>query len=571
MGLFKSSAGLKGMRRLGGIAKVLIKHGLGEVVERIVSRKEKEAEPSKVKEAVLKPGTLSPRRVRLVLAELGPSFVKLGQLMSTRADIFPPEYIEELRKLQDRVPPTPFAEIQEVIEGELNRPVDEIFVEFDRESFAAASVAQAYHARLPGGKRVVVKVIRPAIEKKIREDIRLMYYLADKIERAFDLGRILAPTNVVREFERTVFRELDMLIEAGNIEKFSHNFQDTEEIYIPEVYWEYTTKSILVMERIDGFKVDQVEEQKDHGIDPKEIALIGLRCFARQLMEFGFFHADPHPGNVIVMYDGRVSLVDFGITGYLDEEMMRQIANIFLGYAEHDYDLVMEAFLDAGLLDEETIDLESFRVDLKDVSEAFYGRSLQSISVKDVYDQIIQLALKYHIQLPRNLLLLLKTFVQTEALGKIQESDTNILEFTKPYAKDLLQRGYDAKKMFRNIGRDTRYMSKYAKVMPKFVHDILRQVARGKQRVEVWHEGFQQFDTKLEKGLNRLTVGLIISASILAAALVLNSAQKVLVVSIKFFGLEQIPVTALLGIIGYVIATILGIWLIIAIYRSGKL
>jgi ubiquinone biosynthesis protein len=571
MGFFRSSAGLKGMKRLGGIARVLIKHGLGDVVERIVSRKEKEAEPSRLKGAVLKPGALSPRRIRLVLAELGPSFVKLGQLMSTRADIFPPEYIEELRKLQDRVPPTPFAEIQEVIEGELNRPVDEIFEEFDRESFAAASVAQAYHARLPGGNRVVVKVIRPAIEKKIREDIRLMYYLADKIERAFDVGRILAPTNVVREFERTVFRELDMLIEAGSIEKFSHNFQDTEEIYIPEVYWEYTTKSILVMERIDGFKVDQVEEQKDHGIDPKEIALIGLRCFARQLMEFGFFHADPHPGNVIVMYDGRVSLVDFGITGYLDEELMRQIANIFLGYAEHDYDLVMEAFLEAGLLDEETIDLESFRVDLKDVSEAFYGRSLRSISVKDVYDQIIQLALKYHIQLPRNLLLVLKTFVQTEALGKIQESDANILEFTKPYAKDLLQRGYDAKKMFRNIGRDTRYMSKYAKVMPKFAHDILRQVARGKQRIEVWHEGFQQFDTKLEKGLNRLTVGLIISASILAAALVLNSAQKVLVVSIKFLGLDQIPLTALLGIIGYVIATILGIWLIIAIYRSGKL
>jgi ubiquinone biosynthesis protein len=271
------------------------------------------------------------------------------------------------------------------------------------------------------------------------------------------------------------------------------------------------------------------------------------------------------------MHDGRVSLVDFGITGYLDEEAMRQIANIFLGYAEHDYDMVIEAFLEAGLLDDETIDLESFRIDLKDVSEAFYGRSLQSISVKDVYDQIIQLALKYHIQLPRNLLLLMKTFVQTEALGKIQGSDVSILDFTKPYAKKLLQRGYDAKKMFRNIGRDTRYVGKYAKVMPKFVHDILRQVAKGKQRVEIWHEGFQQFDVKLEKGLNRLTVGIVISASILAAALVLNSAQKVLVLSIKFLGLEAVPLTALLGISGYVIATVLGVWLIISIYRSGKL
>jgi ubiquinone biosynthesis protein len=571
MGLFKTSAGLRGMKRIGVIARVLIKHGLGDVVERITTRREKQEETSKVKGAVVKPGAISPRRIRLVLEELGPSFVKLGQLMSTRADIFPPEYIEELRKLQDRVPPIPFNEIQEVIEGELKRPIEEIFVDFDRESFAAASVAQAHIATLPGGKRVVVKVIRPGIEKKIREDIRLMYYLANKIEKNFDVGRVLAPSNVVREFERNIFRELDMLIEAGSIEKFTRNFEGTEEIYIPKVYWDYTTKSILVMERIDGFKVDQVEKQKAHGIDPKEIALVGLRCFARQLMEFGFFHADPHPGNVIVTYDGRVSLVDFGITGYLDEEMMRQIANIFLGYAEHDYDMVMEAFLEAGILDEETMDLTSFRIDLKDLSEAFYGRSLQSISVKDVYDQIIQLALKYHIQLPRNLLLILKTFVQTEALGKIQESDANILEFTKPYAIKLLQRGYDAKKMFKNIGRDTRHMSKYAKVMPKFAHDILRQMARGKQRIEVWHEGFQQFDVKLEKGLNRLTVGLIISASILAAALVLNSAQKVLLLSLEFLGLDPVPLTVLLGIFGYVIATILGVWLIVSIVRSGKL
>ena len=571
MGFLRASAGFKGVRRFGSIAKVLIKHGLGDVVERIVGRKAKQVEPGKVKPATLKPGVLSPRRVRLILEELGPSFVKLGQLMSTRADIFPPDYIEELRKLQDRVPPIPYSQIEKVIEEELKQPVAEIFSEFNRETFAAASVAQVHHATLPSGEKVVVKVIRPGITKKVREDIRLMYYLADKLERSFDTVRILAPTNLVREFERTIFKEIDMLIEAGSIEKFAHNFQEVDELYIPKVYWDYITKSILVMERIDGIKMDHVDELKAHGIDPKEVARIGLRSFSRQLMEFGFFHADPHPGNTIVMYDGRVSLVDFGITGYLDEETMRQIANIFLGYAEHDYDMVMDAFLEAGLIDEETTDLESFRVDLKDASEAFYGRSLQSISVKDVYDQIIYLALKYHIQLPRNLLLLLKTFVQTEALGKILESDASLLEFIKPYAKKLLERGYDAKKIFKNIGRDTRYVGKYAKIMPKFVHDILRQVAKGKQRVEIWHEGFQQLDIKFEKGLNRLTVGLVISASIIAAAMVLNSAQKVLVFNVEFLGLGPVSLTTILGIVGYVIATVLGVWLIVSIYRSGKL
>ena len=571
MSPFKASATISGMKRFGSIAKALVKHGLGDVVERIASRKEERAEPDEAKERPLKPGVLSPRRVRLVLEELGPSFIKLGQLLSIRADLLPPEYIEELGKLQDQVPPIPFSEIQEVIERELERPIDEIFSDHNPAAFAAASVAQVHHATLPGGEKVVVKVIRPAIEEKIREDIRLMYYFVDKIEKAFEVARLLTLTNVVREFERTIFRELDMLIEAGSIERFISNFRDMEELYIPKVYWKYTTRSVLVMERIDGIKVDRVEELSAHGIDSKEIALVGLRCFARQLMEFGFFHADPHPGNVIVMYDGRVSLVDFGITGYLDEEVMRQIANIFLGYAEHDYDMIMEAFLDAGLLNEETMDLESFRIDLKDMSEVFYGRSLQSISVRDVHEQITQLILKYRIQLPRNLLLLLKTFIQTEALGKIQGSDANILEFVKPYAKKLLQRGYEAKKMFKNIGRDTRYAMKYARVMPKFVHDILQQMARGKQRIEIWHEGFRQFDISFEKGLNRLVVGLVISASIIAAALVLNSAQKVLVFGIEFFGLEGVSFTGVLGLIGYLIATLLGIWLIVSIYRSGKL
>jgi len=288
-------------------------------------------------------------------------------------------------------------------------------------------------------------------------------------------------------------------------------------------------------------------------------------------MEFGFFHADPHPGNTIVMYDGRVSLVDFGITGYLDEEAMRQIANLFLGYAEHDYDMVIEALWDAGLIDEERMDLQSFRIDLKDVSESFYGRSLQTISVRDVYDQVMQLVLKYHIRLPRNLLLLLKTFIQTEALGKILGSDASILEVTKPYAKKLLQQGYDAKKVYKNIGRDARAMGGYMKMVPKYVHDILRHTAGGKQRIEIFHSGFRQMNAQIEKGVNRLTVGMVIAASIIAAALILNSSQKVLEFSFEFFGLQTLSVTALLGMVGYIIATVLGIWLIISILRSGRL
>ena len=338
--------------------------------------------------------------------------------MSTRADLFPPEYIDELKKLQDRVPPVPFSEIKEVIEEELKRPLSEIFKEFEPDPIAAASVAQVHRARLATGEELAVKVIRPGIDRKISQDIRLMYYLAEKIENNFEIGQILGGTNLVKEFERTIFKELDMFIEAGSIEKFAANFKDVDEIYIHRVYWEYTSRSVLVMEYIDGIKMDQVEAIKALGLDPKEIANIGLRSFSRQLMEFGYFHADPHPGNTLVMADGRVALVDFGITGYLDEQMMHQIANIFLGFADHDYDRVLEALWDAGIVDEETMDLKSFLIDLKDMSEPFYGRSLQTISVRDVYDQIMQLIYKYHIRLPRNILLLSENLYPNRGPGQ---------------------------------------------------------------------------------------------------------------------------------------------------------
>ncbi|MDR3568900.1 MAG: AarF/UbiB family protein [Syntrophobacteraceae bacterium] len=558
--------GLKGLGRFGAIGRVLARHGFGDIFERVLKGKKTDPEG----ETIPGEGFPSARRIRMAIEELGPSFIKLGQLMSTRADIFPPEYIAEFKKLQDMVPPVPFEEVKAVMERELKRPLLEVFAQFDEKPIAAASVGQVHIARLPTGEKVAVKIIRPGIERRIKEDLRLMYFLAARAEKSLELGRAIGATNIVREFERNIVRELDMMIEAGSIEKFARNFKEVKEIYIPAVHWDYTTRSVLVMEHIDGIKMDQVEEIRAAGIDPKEVALIGLRSFSRQLMLFGFFHADPHPGNTLVMYDGRVSLVDFGITGCLDEETMRQIANLFLGYAEHDYGLVMDALTDAGLISEE-MDLKAFRNDLKDVSESFYGRSLQHISVKDVYDQMMELVLKYGIRLPRNLLLLFKTFIQTEALGKILGSDASILEVTRPFAKKLLQRELNARSALRHLDREGRALSGYARSIPKHINDILRQTASGRQRLELRHSGFDRAQAALEKGINRLTVGVIIAASIIAGAMVLNSGQKVIKLTFQFLGLQTVSLTAILGLAGYGVATLLGIWLIVSILKSGRL
>jgi len=557
--------------RLGKIIRILLRHGFGNIAERLFKKTEIKPIEKEEKEWMAQNGFPSPRRVRLVLEELGPSFIKLGQLLSTRADIFPPEYIEEFTKLQDQVPPVPFNQIRDIIQKELRRPLEGIFAEFKPESMAAASVAQVHLAKLFSGEQVAVKVVRPGIDKEIKKDIRLMYTFAKRAEKTFEIARVIGVLNLVKEFERIIFKELDMVIEAGNIEKFAKNFKQVDEIHIPEVYWDYTTKSVLTMEHIPGIKMDQVETIKAHGIDPKEIAMIGLRSFSRQLMDFGLFHADPHSGNTIVMFDGRVGLVDFGITGYLDDKTMHYVANLFLGYAEHDYDLVMEALLDAELINEKTMDLKSFRRDLMDTSEPFYGRSLKTVSVKEVYDQLIHLVYKHKIRLPRNLLLLFKTFIQTEALGKILGSDASLLEVTKPYAKELLERSYLSKSFLRNIRKDTLAMGGHIKVMPKLVHDILDQTAKGKQRIELRHTGFQDTNTQLVKSINRVIIGIVISASLIAGAMVLNAPQHIFSFTVDLFGMKKIPLTAILGMTGYVIATFLAVWLIIMILRSRKL
>jgi ubiquinone biosynthesis protein len=562
---------VKELWRLGKIIRIFVKHGFGDIAERLFKRAEKEPVDQKQEEWTVKNGFPSPQRIRLVLEELGPSFIKLGQLMSTRADIFPPEYIEEFTKLQDQVPPVPFSDIKRVIEQELRRPLEEIFDEFTPKSMAAASVAQVHLAKLFSGEAVAVKVIRPNIDKEIRKDIRLMYAMAKRAENVSEIARVIGAVNLVKEFERVIFKELDMYIEAGNIDKFANNFESDDEIYIPIVYWDYTTKSVLTMEHIPGIKMDQVDAIRAHDMDPKDIAMIGLRSFSRQLMEFGFFHADPHSGNTIVMFDGRVSLVDFGITGYLDDETMHQIAFLFLGYAEHDYDMVMDALLGAGLIDEDTMDLKKFRRDLKDMSESFYGRSLQTISVREVYDQIVQLIYEYRIRMPRNLLLLFKTVIQTEALGKILGSDASILEVTKPYAKKLIERSYLRKNVLKTMRKDAISMGSRMKMIPKLVHDILNQTAKGKQRIEFQHNGFQDMSSRFVKSINRLIIGLVISASLIAGAMVLNASQNLFVFTVNLFGVQKISLTAVLGVTGYVVASFLGICLIIMIFRSRKL
>jgi ubiquinone biosynthesis protein len=565
-----SGLGFSGIKRFSEITRVLIRHGFGAILTKSALLADDEL--AKLAEDPIKaPIANKAVRLRLAFQELGPSFIKLGQLLSSRADILPEPYILELQKLQDRVPALSFDQIKPQLEDVFGKDTNATFAEFTEDPIAAASVAQVYAATLASGQKVAVKIIRPGIHKQIRGDIRVMYFFAKRFESAFETARMLGLTNIVREFERTVFNELDMHIEAGTIDKFARHYQYVNEIHIPKVFWDLTSKSILVMEFVKGVKVDQVEAIVEMGLEPKHIAMIGLRSLSKQLMEFGVIHADPHPGNTIVMPDGRVGLVDFGIISHLDRELMQHLAHLFLGYAARDYDLVMEALIGAGLIDETNVRLDQFRSDLKEISEPFYGRSLQTISVKDVYDQIIGLVMEYHIQLPRNLLLLFKTLIQTERLGKILGSDAGILQVIRPYAAELLRTSYGSEQIMADLTKEARFTGNMVRSLPRYLLTLLKQIATGKGRFELHHAGISDATNRFERGLNRFIVAMIIAASTIAGALALNAPKGLLEITLPFLSADPISLTALLGVTAYVIATVLGIWLIISIVRSGRI
>ncbi len=352
------------MKRLKQVAAVFIRHGFYDTVSRInipgISNSISKHERKNL--GVVDDNALSPaQRVRMAFEELGPTFIKLGQMLSLEPDIIPTCFVEEFRKLQDEVLPFPFEEFKETIESELGEKTQKVFAYLNPEPQAAASIAQVHYGNLLSGEIVATKVLRTIIEQVIREDIMILKRIARTMEKRIKHMELLNPVGIVGEFENFITKEMDFTNEAASMERFASNFKDDPDIYhIPEVFWDFTTPRVLVMERLIGIEMDEPEKMKESGLDPAKIAETGLTGFAKQILEYGYFHADPHPGNSFALADGRIGLVDFGIMGFIDQEMMRHLANICIGYSEHDYDQVIAVFVNMGILSDQT-DLKSFK------------------------------------------------------------------------------------------------------------------------------------------------------------------------------------------------------------------
>ncbi|MCU7922663.1 MAG: ubiquinone biosynthesis regulatory protein kinase UbiB [Candidatus Thiodiazotropha sp. (ex Dulcina madagascariensis)] len=419
-----------------------------------------------------------PVRIRRTLEDLGPIFVKFGQILSTRRDLLPDELAKELAKLQDRVPPFPGSKARAIIEKSYARPIDELLVAFDEQPLASASIAQVHTAQLKNGKKVVVKVLRPGIEKTIRRDVDLLFTLAQLAERYWKEGRRLRPVEVVREYEKTIFDELDLMREAANASQLRRNFLDSEALYVPEVYWELTRENVFVMERISGTPVGDIEALRSQGISMKLLGERGVEIFFTQVFKYNFFHADMHPGNIFVEPSGRYIAVDFGIMGTLTEADKRYLAENLLAFFNRDYKRVAELHLQSGWVPKETR-LEEFESAIRTVSEPIFEKPLSEISFGHFLLRLFQTARRFDMEVQPQLVLLQKTLLNIEGLGRQLYPQLDLWTTAKPFLERWMSEQIGRRAFIGKLRNNLPEIAEHLPDLPKKINKIIDEAATG--------------------------------------------------------------------------------------------
>ncbi len=466
------------------------------------------------------PRTLAPRgqRLREALEELGPIFVKFGQVLSTRPDLLPDDIAEELAKLQDQVPPFPEAEAVALVERVLGGKLTQFFSEFSHTPLASASVAQVHVARLHTGAEVVVKVLRPGIEPVIERDLRLLYVLARSAVRYAPDARRLRPVEVVDEFRKTLHDELDLRVESANASRLRANFADSKLLYVPQVYWDLTRREVMVMERIHGMPVSQVDALKAAGIDMKQLAHHGVEIFFTQAFRDGFFHADMHPGNIFVYPDGRYCAVDFGIMGSLGEKDKRYLAENFLAFFNRDYRAVAEAHLRAGWVPPGTR-IEEFESAIRAVLEPAFAKPLSEISFGRLLLHLFQTARRFNMEIQPQLVLLQKTLFNIEGLGRRLYPQLDLWETAKPFLENWTRQHLGPRALFETLKRELPKWWAMAPEFPGLVHEVLRQLKHGELSMEWKSRELERLRQEMREYQQRITLMFVGSGALIAGML----------------------------------------------------
>jgi ubiquinone biosynthesis protein len=548
------------LNRYRQIAEVLIHHGLGYMVsifglERFVPFRREISRYTR-------PGHhyTRPERVRKALEELGPTFIKLGQILSTRADILPPEYIAELAKLQDQAPPVDGSVIEEIIARELGCPLEDVFATFDPVPVAAASIGQAHAAMLPSGEEVIVKVRRPGVVAQIEEDLEILQNLAAMASRRWEFAEHYDLPGLVQEFAHTLREELDYIREGHNAERFAVNCESTPFIiHIPHIHWETTTDSILTLERIRGIKINDLDALDAAGIDRPELAERAARLILKMILEDGFYHADPHPGNFFIESDGRIGLIDYGMVGVVDAQTREQLVDIFLAITSQDAERLVDTMLLLGF-SRQPVDRTQLKRDLEYLLSQYYGKAFGDIDIGPVLTEALTIVQRHHLQLPSNLALLLKTLLMDEALGTMLDPSFNMTAMLEPYSKQLIQKHYSLDYWWRNLSQAGVDTARLGLELPQQIRRLLSDLERGNMQVGVNTETLKPLINDIKQMVNRIVLGIIAASFIVGVAILLTVYNKVI-------GLGWVGA---LFIIGFVLSFALGIYLAITIITTRK-
>ena len=448
-------------------------------------------------------------RIRRALEELGPVFVKFGQIISTRRDLLPDDIADELAKLQDQVPPFAPDEARHIVEAELGDSVEAIFASFSKEALASASVAQVHKAELKDGQHVVVKILRPGIDETIRRDLSLMYLIANLAERYWSEGPRLRPGDIVEEFEKTIFDELDLVREAANAAQLRRNFHDSEMLYIPEVHWDYTRKNVLVLERISGLRVSEIEQFHSLGVDMKLLAERGVEIFFTQVFRDNFFHADMHPGNIFVdtsePKNPRYIAVDFGIVGTLTREDRNYLAENFLAFFKRDYRRVAQLHVDSGWVPEGTR-VEEFESAIRTVCEPIFEKPLEEISFGQVLLRLFQTARRFNMEVQPQLVLLQKTLLNIEGLGRQLYPKLDLWQTAKPFLERWVAEQKGPLALLKQLGEQAPEWANTLPEMPLLLHGALKKIADTEASSAEQKKQISQLRTQLEKNNRRTSV-----------------------------------------------------------------
>ncbi|MBM4017873.1 MAG: hypothetical protein FJ288_06010 [Planctomycetes bacterium] len=564
MSLIPFGRQLKSLSRLSHVAGVLSRHGYGWLVlnlhldrfvpfrRRLLRRMPSEEET---------PGPTTAAQVAHVLEELGPTYVKLGQVLGTRSDLMPPEFIEEFRKLQDRVKPFPTSEARAAVEQELGGPVDRFFDEFDAGPFAAGSVAQAYGARTREGVRVVVKVRRPGIREMVEADMTILRRLAELAERYVPEYRLFRPVLLVEEFAQTVRREMDFVAEASNTQRFAEAFRDAPAIRVPRVLWNLTTAGVLTLERLEGIPIYDREALAVAGADRRRLAAALADCFMRQYFEMGLFHADPHPGNLVVQPPGVIGILDFGQVGRMSDAMRGKLGTALIAALHRDFDIVADVMDDLGALPDE-VDLERLKADLSALVDKYAGVPIKRVNLKALFEEISAAARRHRAILPRDFVLLGKSLVTMGGVALDLDPDMSMVEVVRPKVQALVTEKVSPRHVMHQAVTSAYHLVALAEQGPRELRNLARKVLRGRLQIVFRHENLDRFITELDRSSNRMAFAMVVAASILGSAILLQARTGPNVPG------TEIP---LIGILGFLVAGFLGVWLAVAILRSGRL